>query len=148
MITVISALVGFISATFPDMLKLFRDYQDRKHELKILQFQLDQQAQGHQERLQEINVQADIAEAGAIYKTYKSDIYWIDALNGSVRPILAYAFFLLYASVKSLQFALLPDVPLPWQVEGLWNAEDQAIFAGIISFYYGQRAMSKFRAGR
>jgi hypothetical protein len=30
----------------------------------------------------------------------------------------------------------------------LWQAEDQAIFAGIISFYFGQRAMSKLRGGK
>ncbi len=147
MITVISSLVGFISAAFPDILKLLRDHQDRKHELRILELQMQQQAQGHAERLEEIHAQADIAEVGAIYQTYQTNIEWVDALNGTVRPVLAYALFVLYGSVKLLQFALLPEAPLPWQVEGLWNVEDQAIFAGIISFYYGQRAMSKFRAG-
>lgn len=148
MVTVISALVGFISAAFPDLLKLLRDHQDRKQELRILELQMQQQAQGHTQRLEEIGVQADIAESNAIYKTWQTGIIWVDALNGTVRPVLAYAFFLLYASVKSMQFALLPEMPLPWQVEALWNVEDQAIFAGIISFYYGQRAMSKFRLGR
>ena len=27
----------------------------------------------------------------------------------------------------------------------LWCVDDQAIFAGIISFYFGQRAVSKLR---
>ena len=148
MITVISALVGFISAAFPDLLKLVRDYQDRKHELRILELQLQQQAQGHTQRLEEIHAQADSAEAIAIYKTYASGIEWVDALNGTVRPVLAYAFFLFYAIVKVLQFSMVSEQPLPWQVQTLWSIEDQAIFAGIISFYYGQRAMSKFRAGR
>lgn len=148
MITIISAAVGFISAAFPDLLKLFRDHQDKQHELKILQLQLQQEAQGHRERLDEIGAQADVAEATAIYKTYATGIEWVDALNGTVRPVLAYAFFLLYASVKAMQFALLPEAPLPWQAQGLWNVEDQAIFAGIISFYFGQRAMSKFRNQR
>ena len=35
MITIMSAMVGFLSAAFPDMLKIFRDHQDKKHELKI-----------------------------------------------------------------------------------------------------------------
>jgi len=43
--------------------------------------------------------------------------------------------------VKVMQFS----ADLPWL---LWTAEDQAIFAGIISFYFGQRAMSKLRQGR
>lgn len=148
MITAISGLLGFVASAFPDLLKLFRDAQDRKHELVIMQLQMQQQAQGHAERLEEIGAQADIGEAKAIYKTYTTGIRWVDALNGTVRPVIAYAFFLLYASVKAMQFSAMPEgALLPWQIQALWSVEDQAIFAGIISFYYGQRAMSKFRKG-
>ncbi|MBY0354714.1 MAG: hypothetical protein K2Q12_03170 [Rickettsiales bacterium] len=60
--------------------------------------------------------------------------------------MLAYSFFALYAATKCLQWGLLDmHSPLPWQVQALWGEEDQAIFAGIISFYYGQRAFSKQR---
>lgn len=55
--------------------------------------------------------------------------------------IIAYSFFLLYTVVKVMQFS----AGLPWL---LWTEEDQAIFAGIISFYFGQRAMSKLRQGK
>lgn len=138
MITVLGSLLGFLSAAFPDFLKLFRDEQDRKHELKILEMQMQQQAQGHMNRLEEIQVNADIAESQALYKTYNTNIGWVDALNGTVRPVIAYAFFLLYAVVKAMQFS----ADMPWL---LWTVEDQAIFAGIISFYFGQRAMGKIR---
>lgn len=141
MITLIGALLGFISSAFPDLLKFWRDAADRKHELAILQMQMEQQRQGHTNRLEEINVQADIAESRALYKTYHTGIKWVDALNGTVRPVIAYSFFILYAVVKIMQFS----ADLPWL---LWTAEDQAIFAGIISFYFGQRAMSKLRQGR
>ena len=141
MITLLGSLLGFISAAFPDLLKIWRDAADRKHELAILQMQMEQQRQGHTNRLEEINVQADIAESRALYKTYNTGIKWVDALNGTVRPIIAYSFFILYAVVKAMQFS----ADMPWL---LWTAEDQAIFAGIISFYFGQRAMSKLRQGR
>ena len=141
MITLLGALIGFISSAFPDLLKIWRDAADRKHELAILQMQMEQQRQGHTNRLEEINVQADIAESRTLYKTYNTGIKWVDALNGTVRPVIAYSFFILYAVVKAMQFS----VDLPWL---LWTAEDQAIFAGIISFYFGQRAMSKLRQGR
>ncbi|MCH2546536.1 MAG: hypothetical protein MK052_02845, partial [Alphaproteobacteria bacterium] len=117
--------------------------------LTILEMQMAQAAQGHQQRLEEINAQADISESRALYKTYYSGIRWVDALNGTVRPVLAYSFFLLYFVIKCMQFAMvdLAD-PLPWQIAALWSVEDQAIFAGIISFYFGQRAMAKVRSGR
>ena len=149
MVTLLGSLLGFISAAFPDFLKLIRDHQDRKHELTILQLQMQQQAQGHSNRLEEINVQADISESRALYKTYNTSIKWVDALNGTVRPVLAYAFFLLYASVKWAQISMLLDSSTLSQVLPLiWQMEDQAIFAGIISFYFGQRAMSKLRSGK
>ncbi|MAR57215.1 MAG: hypothetical protein CMM93_08540 [Rickettsiales bacterium] len=149
MVTLLGSLIGFISAAFPDLLKIWRDAADRKHELTILEMQMAQAAQGHQQRLEEINAQADISESRALYKTYYSGIRWVDALNGTVRPVLAYSFFLLYFVIKCMQFAMvdLAD-PLPWQIAALWSVEDQVIFAGIISFYFGQRAMAKVRSGK
>jgi hypothetical protein len=141
MITLVSSLIGFISAAFPDFLKLFRDAQDRKHELAILAMQMEQQRLGHSNRLEEIQLNADISETQSLYRTYTIGIRWVDALNGTVRPVIAYSFFILYAVVKIMQFsANLPEL--------LWTAEDQAIFAGIISFYFGQRAMAKLRSGK
>ena len=149
MVTLLGSLIGFISAAFPDLLKIWRDAADRKHELTILRLQMEQQSLGHQQRLEEINTQADIAESKALYKTYYSGIKWVDALNGTVRPVLAYAFFLLYFTIKCMQFAMVDlGNPLPWHMDMLWSVEDQAIFAGIISFYFGQRAMSKVRSGK
>ena len=149
MMTLLATLVGFISSAFPDMLKLWRDAADRKHELKILEMQMAQAAQGHANRLEEIHTQADIAESRALYRTFYSGIKWVDALNGTVRPVLAYAFFLLYFTIKCMQFAVVDlGNPLPWHMDMLWSVEDQAIFAGIISFYFGQRAMAKVRSGK
>ncbi|MFN8819216.1 MAG: hypothetical protein ACK5WY_04435 [Holosporaceae bacterium] len=141
MITLLGSLLGFLSAAFPDFLKFYQNAQDRKHELKILELQMQQQAQGHVNRLEEIQVNADIAESQALYKTYNVGIRWVDALNGTVRPVIAYSLFILYAAVKVMQFS----ADMPWL---LWTAEDQAIFAGIISFYFGQRAMAKLRGGK
>ena len=102
---------------------------------------MEQQKLGASQRLEEIQLNADIAESQALYRTYSTGIRWVDALNGTVRPVIAYSFFILYALVKVMQFS----ADLPWL---LWTAEDQAIFAGIISFYFGQRAMSKLRSGK
>lgn len=141
MITLLGSLLGFVSSMFPDILKMFRDSADKKHEIVLLKMQMDMQAQGHTERLAEINTQADIAESTAIYKTYTTGVTWVDALNGTVRPVVAYSFFALFAIVKALQYS----ADMPWL---LWTEEDQAIFAGILSFYYGSRSMSKFRSGK
>ncbi len=148
MITLLGALLGFISSIFPGLLKIVNDRADRNHEITILKLQMQQQRLGHMDRLEEIGIAADIAETRSLYSTYYSGIAWVDALNATVRPVLAYAFFVLYAGVKMAQLLVLYDTfAFAESVRLLWDTEDQAIFAGIISFYYGQRAMSKLRQG-
>jgi len=59
---------------------------------------------------------------------------------------LAYSFFLLYAAVKYAQLSILLDyVDVLEAFPLIWQDEDTTIFAGIISFYFGQRAMGKLR---
>lgn len=146
MITLLGSLLGFFGAAFPEILKYFADKRDNAHELATIKMQIEAQQQGHIAKLEEIGAKADIAEATAIYKTYNTGITWVDALNGTVRPVLAYAFFLLYAGLKVAQAGMIDwDAALPWQITSMWNEEDQVIFAGIISFYFGQRAMGKLR---
>lgn len=146
MITLLGSLLGFITSTFPSLLKLWQDSSDKKHELAVLQLQMQAQSQGHTERLEEINAQADISESEALYKTYTTGVDWVDALNGTVRPVIAYSFFILYALVKLLAYQAVANsnlVPFVVLHDTLWSEDDAAIFAGIISFYFGQRAMRK-----
>jgi len=147
MITLLGTAIGFVSSLLPELLKLFRDSRDRKHELAMLQLQLEQQRQGQSERLEEIRAHASAAQMQALYQTYRSGIGWVDALSGTVRPVLAYGFFVLYFTIKWMQFVSLDMLsPLPWQMAMLWGEEDQALFAGVIAFYFGQRAVGKARA--
>ena len=67
MLTLLGSLLGFVSSAFPDLLKLWQDKQDRKHELKILDRQMEQMRLGHSQRLEAIDVAADIAESKALY---------------------------------------------------------------------------------
>lgn len=133
MITLFGSLIGFFGSIIPDIVKIFQDRQDKRHELEILKLQIEREKTIHGQKLEAISQQADIAEAKVLYQTYKTEIKWVDALNGTVRPVIAYSFFFLYAFLK---------IELS---DNLWSEEDQAIFAGIISFYFGQRSMWKMR---
>jgi len=142
MIELAGVILGFFSGVLPDIFGLYREKSDRKHELAVLDLQLQQQSHGHQQRLREIEVSADIAETQAIYRTYTTHIRWIDAYNGTVRPTLAYAFFLLYLFVKTALYQSL-DFSLPWSFATFWDETDRAFLFGVISYYFGQRGMSK-----
>jgi len=102
MLTLLGSLLGFISSAF-DLLRLWQDHQDRKHELAILDRQMEQMRLGHTQRLEEIAVEADIAESKALYRhdSRPSGVKWVDGLRASVRPVITYAFFLLFTTVKT-----------------------------------------------
>ena len=141
MISIIASLVGFIRSLLPEILKLIKDGKDKKHELEILDRQSNFQKSKSNWRLEEIEEMTNMLETKAIYQTYNTGIRFIDALNGSVRPVIAYGFFALYCFVKINKiFSLEPGSPLFVWMEYIWLDEDQAIFSGIISFYFGNRA--------
>ncbi|WP_206425231.1 hypothetical protein [Rickettsiales endosymbiont of Stachyamoeba lipophora] len=144
MVTILAAFTGFFSSLLPHLIGHFKDLSDKKQELEIFDRQIKLQKLGLSQRIEEIKLIDQTLELKEIYKTYYTKIKWIDALNGLVRPVLAYAFFGLYCFIKYWQTLKLGINSVdPEIIEILWNVEDQAIFTGIISFYFGQRAMSK-----
>lgn len=144
MITLLASLAGFISSIIPEILKMFKDNIDKKHELEVLDRQIENYKLGHTKLLANLNLSKELSEHNVLYSTYKSGIDWVDALNGSVRPVLAYSFFIMYAGVKYLQYKAIKSTAILIEyLDILWNIEDQAIFAGIISFYFGQRMFKK-----
>lgn len=163
MIALLSTFVGFISSAIPDCIKLFRDARDRAHEVTLLTLQIEydrvwlgrvsaENAEMRAQQLQAIEIQAATAEQAILNERVKESltgIHWVDALAGSVRPILTYAFFLLYFLVKVAQFELLLNPVFSRQdamttseaLVALWTEEDIALFSAVIAFWFGQRAM-------
>ncbi|OHC76319.1 MAG: hypothetical protein A3G18_05390 [Rhodospirillales bacterium RIFCSPLOWO2_12_FULL_58_28] len=110
---------------------------------------MEMQRLGHTQRLEEINVQADIAESQALYRSLRpTGVRWVDALAGSVRPVITYAFFTLFAAVKGSALYLLIAVEgmlLAQALPQIWDPETQALFAATLSFWFGQRSLTKLR---
>jgi hypothetical protein len=145
MITLFASVAGFISSIVPEIIKYFKDINDKKHELDIFDKQIEYNKISASRTLEEIHITRDILEQASLYTTFKADIKWVDMLNGSVRPVLAYSFFLMYMGIKYLQYkAITKSAHVVEYLDIIWNVDDQAIFAGIISFYYGQRTFRRY----
>lgn len=144
MITLLASIAGYIGSIIPELVKILKDKNDKKHELEILDRQIEYSKTANTQKIEEIQIQDNAKERASLYATYTSGVYWVDAVNGLVRPILAYSFFSMYACVKYLQYSTISSTAIPIEyIEIIWNVDDQAIFAGIISFYFGQRTFSK-----
>lgn len=148
MLTLLGAILGFVSSAFPDFIKLIHHHKDYAHELAVMDRQIALSKLGHTQRLEEIRLESQGAEQAALYQHARPvGVAWVDALAGSVRPIITYAFFLLYAVVKLAQWhAILSLAPHYGWSEALlhiWRGEDEALFAAVMSFWFGCRALNK-----
>ena len=151
MLTLLGSLLGFVSSALPDVLKMVTARADRQHELDIMDRQIAMQGQGAEQKLAEIQVQADITESVALYKSaVPTGVAWVDALSGTVRPVITYAFFTLFAAVKGSALYVLVvmhGAALTEALPQIWDGETAALFAATISFWFGQRALAKLRGG-
>ncbi len=145
MLPIIGSIIGFLGSIAPQVLKLYQDKRDKEHELKLLQLQIEREKLGHTHKMEEIGAIADIEESKALYRSLEpklSGVKWVDAmitfLISSVRPVITYSFFLVYALVKIGMYQKLGDITQ------IWNEMDMTIFCTIISFWFGNRSMQKF----
>lgn len=150
MITLAASLLGFASSAVPEIFKSWHEKQDREHELAILDRQMEQARLGHVRRLEEISVDADVRESEALYKhdSQPSGVTWVDGLRASVRPIITYAFFTLFAAVKLCALIVLvfqEHQPLVMALPQVWDVETHALFTATITFWFGTRSLAKIQ---
>jgi hypothetical protein len=149
MLTLIATAIGFISSAFPDVMKMYKEKQDRKHDIKILEMKMESMKLGHDLSMQELNAKADVSETTALYDhaSLPSNIGWVEGLRASVRPILTYAFFILFAFIKvSILIVLVKEGASIFQAATyIWDPETAALFAAVITFWFGHRALQRHK---
>jgi|TARA_R110000824_G_scaffold651_4_gene4026 hypothetical protein len=103
-------------------------------------------------KLKELDAEADIAETKSLYAHDTALAQrggWVVGLQASVRPVITYLFMLAFLSVKAgMIYSLIGNQGIDWTtaLDVAWDAETQALFAAIMSFWFGNRAMGKARA--
>jgi len=103
-------------------------------------------------KLAELDAEADIAETKGLYAhdtALAAKGGWVVGLQASVRPVITYLFMLAFLGVKgALIYSLIGNQGIDWTtaLDVAWDGETQALFAAIMSFWFGNRAMGKARA--
>ena len=148
MLSLLGSLLGFGSSFLPKVMDFFQDKQDKKHEHAIMEVQIRQQKELATQKLEMVNVEADIRELEAIQKSVQNTgVRWIDGLRGSVRPVITYAFFGLFMFVEVSAYLALTasGISALNAVQLVWDDQTQALFAAVISFWFGGRAINRSR---
>lgn len=160
MLTLFSTLASFLSGGLPRLLDFFQDRTDKKHELEMAQLQIERELQLKkaglevQERieaieLQGVEVRAALEERNALYnhdiEIGRGASRWVINLRSSVRPVITYGMFMLFAFVEIFGFyyATHSNVDFMVALQTLWNQETQIIWASIVSFWFGTQAFKK-----
>ena len=148
MLSLLGSVLGFGTSFLPKVMDFFQDKQDKKHELAIMEVQIRQQKEVAVQQLEMVNVEADIREIEAIQKSVQNtDIKWIDGLRGSVRPVITYCFFGLFIFVEISAYVSLTasGISSLQAVQLVWDDEIMALFAAVLSFWFGGRAINRSR---
>ena len=144
MLSLLGSLLGFGTSFLPKVMDYFQDKSDKKHELAVMEVQIKQQKELAIQKLEMVNVEADIRETEALHKEHASitrkSSQWVINLSSSVRPVITYCLFIEFAT---LTFLLSGGYIDNGMYSLIWNNEFQAIWAAVVSFWFGQRTFNR-----
>ena len=151
MLSLLGSLLGFGGSIIPGILDSFKKKQDQKFELKKMEVQARLSAELGKQNLELFKAQADDKEHERLVQhdmVLQQGTGFISGLARAVRPIITYAFFLLFAVIEGtlLYSALQVGTDFQEAINILWDEDTKAIFAAIISFWFGSRAIDKNRS--
>ena len=148
MMTIIGSLLGFGTSFLPEVLNYFKRGQEQKYELQRMQMEMELMAKRSELKISELDKEAEITETEGLSKHDNVDAGgFINALRGSVRPIITYAFFGLFVAIKVTALLSLINqsgVSLNMALDTIWDDQTAGLFAAIMSFWFGNRAVSKY----
>jgi len=147
MITLLGSLLGFGTSFLPEVLNYFKANQAHKHELERAQLEMDLMSKRAELKLSIMDKEADIKETEGLYRHDSIDAGgFINALRGSVRPVITYCFFALFVAIKITALFALLDMghEMGRALSLIWDDATAGLFAAIMSFWFGNRAVSKY----
>jgi len=147
MITLLGSLLGFGTSFLPEVLNFFKAGQDHKHKLESMQLEMELMTKRSELQLNIMDKQAEIKETEGLYKHDSMDAGgFINALRGSVRPVITYVFFGLFIAIKITAIVALMNSgnDLGRSLSLIWDDQTAGLFAAIMSFWFGGRAISKY----
>lgn len=147
MITVFSAIIGFLASLLPVMLKVYEKKQDYTHEYELRRLEVEAAKQGIELQTRLEQIRSLIEQNRAIYTHDQSLVgnAFINNLRASVRPIITYTFFGIFCVVKlsALMVAVMSNMPMETWVTLIWDDYTAGIFTTIITFWFGSRLWEK-----
>lgn len=135
---ILGALLGLAGSIIPELLKLYKDKQDKKHELEMLKLQLEKEKVITELRVQESVATAQIELDKEVYRFARPDITPTGFRFADTLQALG---SFLNTLVRPLITSIAVFIWLTYRLKhGDWSPIDTEIIWCIITFWFGGRA--------
>ena len=150
--SLIGGLFGGILRLAPEMFKLFDKKNERAHELRMVEAEMEFAKIRGEIAMRQVEAQMTMAEMDTMAQAFKEQSetaknagWFVSAISALVRPMVTYAFLALYASVKIAAFLIAIEQNGNWKevLVTMWGADDLAVFNMIISFWFVGRVYER-----
>lgn len=146
----IGSLLGFGSSVVPAITDHFKSKRNQEFELQKMEKMAELQKAGYDHEIKRYQEMGLHEEQKALLEhdtTISRGTGFISGLQKSVRPVITYCFFFLFAAIEFmlLKEALNSGMDLSSALNVIWDDDTKAIFAAVISFWFGSRAVEKAR---
>ena len=146
MLTILGSLLGFAGSAVPSVIDFFKEKENKKAQIEEFKLQLEAKKQGVDLDIKVFETKKDFEEQKLLLQhdtALGQQKGFINSLRAFVRPFITYVFFLTFIGVKvTLVYqAIKNGSDLNATLDVVWDEQTEGLFAAIISFWFGSRAM-------
>lgn len=149
---ILGGITGALARLAPEVIKALDRANERKHELKMNQHQLEvSKLQGAQQKdLAQIQADSGQVVAGieaikAAYQNMKTGFKFADSVSALIRPWVTILFMMGWMAQKAALYTVLSAGGADWAtaIQMAWGEPDWALLSGILNFWFLGRVFDK-----
>lgn len=147
----VGGVFGLGASVAPDVISLIKDAYAHRYDMELKMLELEAADKNYQFQLQQQDTSASLAELQALLAqdaTLKGN-WFVEILRASVRPVVTYLFLGMFLLVKTTTLFYMvgfDHTPVVAAIPLLWDSETMSLFAAVLSFWFGSRALQAYRS--
>jgi hypothetical protein len=151
--TLLGGVFGGLLRLAPEAFKLFDRANERKHELAMLNAEMEFAKVRGEIAMRQTEAQMTMAEMDAMAEAFKEQSAtaqaagkFIAGISALVRPSVTYAFVICYFLVKFASYLMALEQGGEWKdvIIRLWTQDDATIMFMLISFWFVSRTVDRY----
>ncbi len=158
---ILGALGGLVGSFIPKLIGLYKEHQDHKHEMEMMQFQLQNMDRIEHMQLEEAKAFAMLNTDASPYSVQepvyeKTGNPFLNGLqiilmtyNSTVRPTVTYLLIGFYVLIKYFMIMSIIHSGVAWTsvAKDVYTGIDSDFIGAIIAFWFGNRSMYHLHRG-